>query len=111
MIDLPANITWPVNDDGWSVEQHGECIESVQAFREGMLLIVELWGKTTAISPAGKRYTDVVFQQNIDIDLATLAWTGKRWLKGITDEAWRLDPAVRFEMGGRADDIVQYRRI
>lgn len=110
VIDLPANITWPANDDGWSLEQRSEIIESVQAFREDRLLIVELWGKTTAVSPASKRYTDIVFQQNIDTDLTTLAWKARRWLKGITEDPFLLDPAVRFELSGTAADIVEYRR-
>ena len=29
MINLPANITWAANDDGWTLEQEGENIESV----------------------------------------------------------------------------------
>jgi len=69
MGDLPANVTFDANLDGFRLDQSTDRISSVHAFRDDKGDInIELWGTTTVITPAGNRHEDQQFQQNAIIE-------------------------------------------
>mgnify|MGYP001188598142 CR=1 FL=1 len=109
--DLPARIDWPANDDNWTVDQSNEAIESVQAFHEGGKLTFETWGRTRVVSPAGKIYPEVAFQENVWVDLATMQWSARRVFTGFTPGEAGIDKKVQFEFTGTRADVARMRRI
>lgn len=110
MTDLPANVTFPANADGWQLDQGDDAVTSVQAFLAGPELIIELCGTCTVKTPTGKRYEGYEFQQNSWIDVRSLAWRAKRWVYNIHDRSHLVENAVIFELAGGADEIADVRR-
>ncbi len=84
--DLPANVTFEDRTDGWSINHADDTIESVEEFRDGSQKIFELWGTTTAVSPAGVPHESAEFQQNVWIDLDRDVWRAKRLVRALDDE-------------------------
>lgn len=111
MIDLPANVTFGANTDGFTLDQNDDLISSVQLFKDqDGDLNVELWGTTTVISPTGKRQADEEFQQN-----AVIEFTGQReftWrVTRIIDPTSGAGTATRFQVYGTEDEVHKHRRI
>lgn len=113
MVDLPANVTFGENPDGWSLRQDEDAIRSVQAFLGGDgRLIIELWGTGPLLSPACKRRDDVEFQQTTRIDLGDRSWETERLYFNVVDDASHgVDQTVRFRMQGTEHDIARVRRV
>ena len=113
MIDLPANVTFGENPDGWSLRQDEDAIRSVQAFLGGDgRLIVELCGTGPLLSPARKRRDDVEFQQMTRIDLRDRSWQTERLYFNVVDDAsHRVDQTVTFRMHGTEHDVARVRRV
>jgi len=108
MIDLPANVYFEPNDDGWSMEQETERFQSVQAFLESPpILIIELWGSVTVVAPDGNRYENIKVQHNVNINLASRWWSAKRWLYDVPGTS---EP-VKFKREGMDTDVVSARRL
>jgi hypothetical protein len=111
MTDLPANVTFRPNPDGRTLAQQDDAIKSVQAFRNGGEFIIELWGETTTVSPAGTREENREFQQNSWIDFdgkGGFTWRVTRW---VYDASHTIDQATKFEAAGTKDSVPEYRRI
>jgi hypothetical protein len=111
MDDLPANVTFPVNPDGWHMDQDDDLFESVQAFLEGDTLTVELWGTTTLLSPADKAYRSMRIQQKITINLRSRSWNAERSVFDVIDETGDVADAIDFTCHGVDADIPGYRRV
>lgn len=65
MADFPVNVKFATHPDGWAMDQEDDRFQSVQAGTDGEGIWFELWGTTTVISPAGKRYVDQRLQHNV----------------------------------------------
>jgi hypothetical protein len=100
VIDLPANVTFGPNPDGYRLDQHLDFVRSVQLFKNGPQLIVELWGKTALLTPDGDRIDGAEFQQNswIDFDASDVTWKVKRLV--YADDSHSTDDAQVFELSG-----------
>ena len=110
--DLPANVTFEPNADGFVLDQDADVITSVQAFvgSDGTL-IVELWGNTTVVTPGGRREESREFQQNADIKFDRhdgFTWEVKRF---VYDESHLVDQTIPFKVSGSREDVSKYRRI
>jgi hypothetical protein len=111
MVDLPANVTFGKNPDGFQLDQHDDLIESVQAFRNGKALIIEIWGRTTLLTPSAQRHESRRYQQNstIDFDAGTgFAWHVTRWVFDATQD---VSTATEFQITGLEDDVLKFRRL
>lgn len=111
MVDLPANVRFEKNGDGFQLDQHDDAIESVQAFRNGKVLIVEISGRTTLMTPSGDRREGLRYQQNANIDFdvgSGFTWNVTRW---VHRNAFDMSSAVEFQVSGLEDDVPRYRRI
>ena len=111
MVDLPANVNFDKNPDGFQLDQHDDLIESVQAFRNGKALIIEISGRTTLLTPSGERHESRRYEQNstIDFDLGTgFAWHTKRW---VFDASSDVSEATVFQIIGLEDDVPKYRKL
>jgi hypothetical protein len=114
VIDLPANITFGANSDGFKVDQNDDVIRSVQAFRDrDGGLNIELWGQTTIITAADNRHKNQEFQQNAVIKFADQHGREFTWnvTRIVFDPSHEVSKAISFEINGRRDDVVRYRRI
>jgi hypothetical protein len=111
MADLPANVTFGPNLDMFKVDQADDAITSVQAFQNGKReLIIELWGKTTVIAPAGARDEGREFQQNTVIefdDEGGFTWRVTRW---VFEQSHDVEQATTFQVYGTEDEVPKYRR-
>lgn len=110
MIDLPANVNFDPNDDLFTLDQTDDVITSVQAFREGPDFIVELWGRTTLVSPSGNRNVGSEFQQNAVIEFdghGGFTWRVTRW---VFEESHDVDMATRFQAAGTKATVSGHRR-
>ncbi len=111
MIDLPANVTFGPNADGFALDQNDDIITSVQAFRgDSDRLSVELWGKTTVMTPAGNRHEDQEFQQNAIVDFTGPREFTWRVTRTIIDPAYDVATATSFQAYGTEDSVPDYRR-
>ena len=99
-MDLPADVEFRENGDGWLLEQEADLVRSVEAFWEYPELSIELWGTTTLASPAGKRYEGHQFQQNVWIQLITGTWSAHRIVYGVVDGTDLTDDGVEFTLCG-----------
>ena len=111
MVDLPANVNFGKNPAGFQLDQHDDLIESVQAFRNGKALIIEISGRTTLLTPSGERHESRRYQQNstIDFDVGTgFAWHVTRW---VFDESSDVSDATVFQVTGLEDDVPKFRKI
>lgn len=112
MIDLPANVHFEPNPDGWVLDDSGDVITSVQSFLDGRTLIIELWGTTSVVSPAGKQYDAYEFQQNSWIELTDLRWKARRIVFSMADDTYAVDDGVTFSREGSGElDIIHARHI
>jgi len=73
-----------------------DVIENVQVFVDGAEVVVELWGKTTVISPKDEHHVDHEFQDNSWTKLSDLSWHARRIVYGVTES-------------GNADDTIQFK--
>ena len=110
--DLPANVTFEPNADGFVLDQDADVIKSVQAFvgSDGTF-IVELWGNTTVVTPGGRREEGRRFQQNEDMKFDGhdgFTWEVRRF---VYDESHSVDQAIPFKVSGRRENVSEYRRI
>lgn len=111
MVDLPANVNFDKNPDGFQLDQHDDLIESVQAFCNGKALIIEISGRTTLLSPQGKRHESRRYQQNatIDFDVGTgFTWHVTRWVFDTSSDA---SDATVFQVAGLEDDVPKFRKL
>ena len=112
MIDLPANVTFKPNADGFVLDQDADAITSVQAFiGSNGQLIVELWGNTTVITSGGRREEGREFQQNADMKFdrhGGFTWEVRRF---VYDESHLVDQAIPFKISGTQENVSEYRRI
>jgi hypothetical protein len=111
MVDLPANVNFGKNPDGFQLDQHDDVIKSVQAFQNGKALIIEIWGTTTILTPSGERREVRRYQQNstIDFDVGTrFAWNVTRW---VFDASSDTSDATVFQVVGLEDDVPKYRKL
>lgn len=111
MVDLPANVTFKPNPQGWTLAQEDDAIESVQAFRQGGKFQIELWGKTTTVSPTGTREENRKFQQNSWIDFNEEGGFTWRATRIVYDASHTVDQATKFEEAGTQDNVSGYRRV
>jgi len=111
MTDLPANVTFGPNLDMFKVDQADDAITSVQAFQNGKHeLVIELWGKTTLITPADARDEGREFQQNAVIefdDAGGFTWRVTRW---VFEQSHDVEKATTFQVYGTEDDVAKLRR-
>lgn len=110
--DLPANVTFEPNADGFVLDQNVDAIRSVQAFlgRNGSF-IVELWGTTTVVTPSGHRQEGREFQQNTDIIFdhnGRFTWQAERY---VFDDSHEVSQATTFKLSGTQENVSRYRRI
>jgi hypothetical protein len=112
MVDLPVNVTFDPNIDGFSLDQNDDVIRSVQGFRnDNDDLTVEIWGKTTVNTPAGNRHEEQEFQQNAIIEFTSRREFTWRVTRIILDPSYDVAQATTFQAYGREDDVAKYRRI
>jgi hypothetical protein len=110
-MDISTDVEFPENADGWLLEQEADLVRSVQAFWEYPELSIELWGTTTLASPAGKRYEDHQFQQNVWIQLITGTWLAHRIVYGVVEGTDLTDDGVEFTLCGGPVVAAGSRRI
>ena len=111
MVDLPANVTFGKHPDGFQLDQPDDLIESVQAFRYGKALIIEIWGRTTLLTPSGERHESRRYEQisTIDFDAGTgFAWHVKRL---VFDASSDVSDATVFQIAGLEDDVPKFRKL
>ena len=111
MVDLPANVRFGPNLDGYVVDQQSDVINSVQAFKNGDAFIIEIWGKTTLVTPSGERLEGRMFQQVATIEFNAnhgFGWSVIRW---VGEHASSLGDATEFQVSGLEDDVPKYRQV
>jgi hypothetical protein len=99
--DLPADIYFEANEDGYRLDQVAEIVRHVQLFREGTQFIVELWGQTSLMTPDGDRFEGREFQQNSWITFTEdggFKWEVKRIV--YDDETHTVKRSVTFKHAG-----------
>jgi hypothetical protein len=113
MADLPAHVKFPPNGDGWVVIDGTDVITSVQAFVDGPELVIELWGKTTVISPNNERYANHKFQDNSWTNLSDYSWRARRIVHDVTEMGHSADEAIQiqFSAEGSKKDILRFRKV
>jgi hypothetical protein len=95
-------VTFDPNPDGYRLDQHLDFIRSVQLFRNGDEVIVELWGHTAVVAPSGDRVEGREFQQNAVVGLSggtDYPWNVTRWV--YQDDTYSVAAATTFELSGK----------
>jgi hypothetical protein len=112
MVDLPANVTFDANIDGFQLDQAADIIESVQAFRnDSEDLNIEIWGTTTVVTPAGNRHESQRFQQNAIIEFTGLREFTWRVTRLIIEPEYDVETATSFQTYDTEENVSKYRRI
>lgn len=110
--DLPANVTFEPNADGFVLDQNADTIRSIQAFigSDGSFKI-ELWGNTTIVTPGGNSQESREFQQNTDIKFDRRGGFVWHVVRQVFDVSHELFQATTFELSGTQENVARYRRI